>query len=753
MHAAKLFAYFACMKHLLVFCLLLVGLYTKAQSISDIIPAPLYANAGKETFWLDKPVSLQADPAFAAAARLLTEEWHLNVVKAGDHRSRRLITLEKTRSSNDTLGKEGYRLDIASNKIRLRASDLPGMLHAIFTLIQLRYIQPDPLIIPGGTIIDRPRFSYRGMHLDVSRNFFPVSFVKKYIDLMALYKCNRFHWHLTDGPGWRLEIKRYPALTRQAAFRTHADWKSWWKSDRHYAHEGDPNAFGGYYTQDEAKEVVAYAAARGITVIPEIEMPGHSEEVLAVYPQLSCSGQPFRSSEFCIGNEESFSFITGVLEEVLQVFPSLYIHAGGDEASTSAWKTCPKCQQKKKELGLTTEHELQAYLMKRVDTWLRAHGRKLLGWDEILEGGLAPGATVMSWRGEKGGLDAARLDHDVVMTPNETYLDAYQTNPAGEPEAIGGYLPITRVYNYEPVPASLEPEKRKFILGTQSCLWTEYIPTTYQAEYMAFPRAIALAETGWSQPEKKDWTDFRRRLQAQYRLLQRKSVNYYRPSARLSVHVEPDSIAQVDKVELLSEQYQPVIFYTIDGTMPTPHSSRYNGPFITKGQTKIVAAIFEDAAIQGEASSFTINYHQAIGKKVVYNTLWSGSYPAQGSATLTNGIEGSLSYSDKQWLGYLNNFDATVDMGTIKEIKEVSIRFMQQPGPGVFLPGSVEIQLSEDGEHFTSMAKEITSIGPEVAGVFKNYLFQFTAAKARYIRVLAPNTRGGFMFTDEIIVY
>lgn len=738
---------------MLVFCWLLCGLYTQAQTISDIIPAPLYSKTSNETFSLDKPVLLQSDPAFAAAARLLTEECHLVVPVTGASKTTRIIKLEKISASRDTLGAEGYRLDIGSNNIRLRASALPGMLHGIFTLIQLRYIQPDPRALPAGTIIDRPRFAYRGMHLDVSRNFFPVSFIKKYIDLMGLYKCNRFHWHLTDGPGWRLEIKRYPELTRNAAFRTHADWKSWWKSERHYAREGDPNAYGGYYTQEEAKDVVAYAAARGITVIPEIEMPGHSEEVLAVYPQLSCSGQPFRNSEFCIGNEESFSFITGVLEEVLQVFPSEYIHAGGDEASTSAWKTCPKCQQKKKELGLTSEHELQAYLMKRIDTWLRAHGRKLLGWDEILEGGLAPGATVMSWRGEKGGLAAARLNHEVIMTPNETYLDAYQTNPAGEPEAIGGYLPITRVYNFEPVPASLEAEKTKYILGTQSCLWTEYIPTTYQADYMAFPRAIALAETGWTQKDKKDWNDFHRRLQWQYRLLQRKSVNYYRPSARLSVNVQPDSIHRTDKVELQSEQYQPDIFYTTDGSLPTMQSSRYKGPFTTRGQTKIVAAIFKDGTLQGEASSFTINYHRAIGKKVLFNTEWSDSYPAQGLSTLTNGIEGSLSYGDKQWLGYLNNFDVTVDMDTITELKEVSIRFMQQPGPGVFLPASVEIQVSDDGTHFNSVAKETTTIGPEAAGVFKNYLFHFARVKARYLRVVAPNTRGGFMFTDEIIVY
>lgn len=739
------------MKYTLLCYTLFCSAFLHAQNVSDIIPAPLSAQPNADYFSFHQPIEVRATGIFRAAARFLSNEWRLSskktVVQPG------VIVIEPLPAAADTLGREGYMIQITPKQIHIRAAAAEGALHGVFTLMQLRYMQAEMDKIPGGKIIDRPRFSYRGMHLDVSRNFFPVSFIKKYIDLMALYKFNRFHWHLTDGPGWRLQIKRFPELTQTAAFRTHADWKSWWKSDRHYLHQGDPNAYGGYYTQDEAKEIVQYAAARGITVIPEIEMPGHSEEVLAVYPQLSCSGLPYKNSEFCIGNEESFKFITGVLDEVMQVFPSVYIHAGGDEASTASWKTCPKCQQKKQQLGLHSEHELQAYLMKKVDQYLQAHGRKLLGWDEILEGGLAPGATVMSWRGEKGGIEAARQNHEVVMTPGETYLDAYQSDPNTQPEAIGGYLPIERVYNFEPVPASLEPDKQQYILGTQACLWTEYIPTSYQAEYMVYPRAIAIAETAWSMKNRKNWKDFHRRLQYQYLLLQRKSVNYYRPSARLSVKVQPDTMMQQDKVEIVSEQYDPEIYYTTDGSIPTQRSKRYEGVFTTKGQTNVKAVIFKNGVMQGEPSSFTINYHQAIGKKVTFNTAWSDSYPAQGNTTLSNGVEGSLSYGDRQWLGYLDNFDATIDMGKSSPINEVSIRFMQQPGPGVFLPSFVEILVSEDGQQFTSAGKEMTSIGPDVAGVFKIYHFTLQNTKARYVRVVAPNTRGGFMFTDEIVVY
>lgn len=438
----------------------------------------------------------------------------------------------------------------------------------------------------------------------------------------------------------------------------------------------------------------------------------------------------------------------------MSIFPSTYIHVGGDEASTNAWKACTKCQQRKKDLGLTTEHELQSYLIKRMEQFLTAHHRKLLGWDEILEGGLAPGATVMSWRGEKGGIEAAQQNHDVIMTPGEVYLDAYQSDPNTQPEAIGGYLPLQRVYAYEPVPALLDPSKTNYIKGTQANVWTEYMPTTYQVEYMVFPRAMAVAETAWSLKEKKNFDNFQQRLQYHYRLLQRKAVNYYRPSALLTINALPDTIRNQDLVSFASEQYQPEIHYTTDGSDPLISSALYQHPFYTSGKTLVKAAIFKNGVLSGKVSASTVNYHKAIGKKVLYTNLWSESYPAQRAATLTNGIEGSLTYGDKQWLGYLKDVDVTIDMDTIQPISSVSIRFMQQPGPGVFLPASVEILLSDDGISFTSAEKQVNTISPKTPEtIFRPFSFELGGKSARYIRIKAPNTQGGFMFTDEVIIY
>ena len=752
------FMYFGRMKkYMFVLFSLPCFIVLQAQTgAAALIPAPVQVKELPGVFRLKTGTRIFTVPALGQAADLLAGQMGLPAsavaVKPAAAGAAGIFILQA--GAKDSLGTEGYVLTISPQKIYIGAQTVAGTLKGIFTLLQLQQLQPDMQAIPCAAITDRPRFSYRGMHLDVSRNFYPVSFIKKYIDLMALYKFNTFHWHLTDGAGWRLQIKKYPLLTSVAAFRTHNDWKSWWTNGRQYAKEGEANAYGGYYTQEEAKDIVAYASKRGITVIPEIEMPGHSEEVLAVYPELSCTGIPYKNSEFCIGNEATFTFLEEVLTETMAIFPSVYIHVGGDEASTNAWKTCPKCQQRKKEKGLATEHELQSYLIKRIENFLTDQHRKLLGWDEILEGGLAPGATVMSWRGEKGGIEAAQQNHDVIMTPGECYLDAYQSDPNTQPEAIGGYLPLQRVYAYEPVPALLDPAKAMYIKGTQANVWTEYMPTTYQVEYMVFPRALALAEIAWSAKEKKHFDNFQQRLQSHYRLLQRNAVNYYRPSSMVTISALPDTVRKQDLVSFSSEQYQPEIHYTTDGSDPLIASPGYNQPFYTSGKTTVKAAIFGHGVTGTRISASTVNYHRAIGKKVVYNNLWSESYPAQREATLTNGIEGSLTYSDKQWLGYLKDLDITIDMEQAQPINSLSIRFMQQPGPGVFVPASVELLLSDDGVNFTSVEKLVNNISPKTPEtIFKSFSFAPPQRAARYIRLKAPNTQGGFMFTDEVIIY
>jgi len=389
-----------------------------------------------------------------------------------------------------------------------------------------------------------------------------------------------------------------------------------------------------------------------------------------------------------------------------------------------------------------------------METFLKSKGRKLIGWDEIIEGGLPADATVMSWRGEKGGITAAQQNHDVVMTPGECYLDAYQSNPANQPEAIGGFLPLQRVYAYEPVPSGLDQNQAKHILGTQANLWTEYMPTTYQVEYMAWPRALAIAENGWIQKEKKDFVGFQKRLQSHYLLLQRLNVNYYRPSSFLTVSEKPNRANTGNEISFESEQYKPEIRYTTDGTIPTTTSSLYTQPFLIKDKAEIKAAIFKDGLLLGESTSYTANHHRAIGKKVVFNNKWSDSYPAQKESTLTNGVRGSYTYQDKQWLGYLKDFDVTVDMDSVQPVKEISIQFMHHKKPGVFLPSYIEILFSDDGSSFTSVKKMIPDIAPDNPAVlFKTFTASFINLKTRYIRIVAPNVQGGFMFTDEIIVY
>jgi hexosaminidase len=397
---------------------------------------------------------------------------------------------------------ESYTLSVTPQQILIRATSGAGLFYGMQTLLQLA--QPSgagSYSIASVEIEDTPRFAYRGLMLDVSRHFSTKEFIKKQIDALAYYKINRLHLHLTDAAGWRLEIKKYPLLTEFAAWRTDPTWKQWWNGGRKYLRFDASGAHGGYYTQDDIREILQYARQHYITVIPEIEMPSHSEEVLAAYPQLSCSGEPYKNSDFCIGNEETFTFLENVLTEVMALFPSEYIHIGGDEAGKSAWKTCPKCQKRMKDEHLANVDELQSYLIHRIEKFLNAHGRHLLGWDEILQGGIAPNATVMSWRGEEGGIAAVTSGHRAIMTPGAyCYLDSYQDAPYSQPEAIGGYLPLKKVYAYNPVPASLTAEQAKLVYGVQGNLWVEYIPTPEHVEYMIYPRILALAETAWSAP-------------------------------------------------------------------------------------------------------------------------------------------------------------------------------------------------------------------------------------------------------------
>ena len=591
--------------------------------------------------------------------------------------------------SSIVTGNEAYRIEIDKKGIRLSASTETGIFYGLQTLLQLLN-NSDNKTLPALTINDSPRFPYRGLHLDVSRHFFDKEFVKKQLDAMAYFKMNRLHWHLTDGAGWRIEIKKYPRHTSFAAWRPFDKLNDWWVGGRTFCEQDDPRAVGGYYTQDDIREVVAYAAERHITIIPEIEMPGHSEEVLATYPELSCSGKPYVNADFCIGTEKTFEFLENVLLEVIDLFPSEYIHIGGDEASKSSWKTCPRCQKRMADEHLNSVDELQSYMIHRIEKFLNDHGRKIIGWDEIIEGGLSPTATVMSWRGEEGGIKAVKAGNQAIMTPGKyCYLDAFQDAPNTQPMAIGGYLTLEKVYSFEPVPDSLSTKEAELILGVQGNVWTEHIPTPEHYEYMIYPRILALAEIGWSPSEVKKWDNFHTRaLQA---------------------------------VNILREQ----------GYNPFPLEKE----------------------IGDKPESYQKVNHLAIGKKVTYANLYSNHYAAQGEKTLVDGVRGGWMYNDDRWQGFIDcDFDVTIDLGKETDIKQVCAEFIQLKGPYVWLPKQVIISSSVDGEHYDTLATVDNDISPDIETLqFKEFGWEGNA-KARYIRykALSNGIAGGWLFTDEI---
>ena len=592
--------------------------------------------------------------------------------------------------SSIVTGNEAYRIEIDKKGVRLSANTETGIFYGLQTLLQLLN-NGDNKTLPALTINDSPRFPYRGLHLDVSRHFFDKEFVKKQLNAMAYFKMNRLLWHLTDGAGWRIEIKKYPRLTSFAAWRPFDKLNDWWVGGRTFCEQDDPRAVGGYYTQDDIREVVAYAADRHITIIPEIEMPGHSEEVLATYPELSCSGKPYVNADFCIGTEKTFEFLENVLLEVIDLFPSEYIHIGGDEASKSSWKTCPRCQRRMADEHLNSVDELQSYMIHRIEKFLNDHGRKIIGWDEIIEGGLSPTATVMSWRGEEGGIKAVKAGNQAIMTPGKyCYLDAFQDAPNTQPMAIGGYLTLEKVYSFEPVPDSLSTKEAELILGVQGNVWTEYIPTPEHFEYMIYPRILALAEIGWSPSGGKKWDNFHTRaLQA---------------------------------VNILREQ-------------------GYN-PFLEK-------------EIGDKPESYQKVNHLAIGKKVTYANPYSNHYAAQGEKTLVDGARGGWMYNDDRWQGFIDcAFDVTIDLGKETDIKQVCAEFIQLKGPYVWLPKQVIISSSVDGEHYDILATVDNDISPDIETLqFKEFGWEGNA-KTRYIRykALSNGIAGGWLFTDEIRV-
>lgn len=633
-------------------------------------------------------------------------------------------TLDKVATGCYSQTDEAYTLTVGHEGTSGKWESPLGEFRMQQTLAQLRDAKGNVSLC---TISDRPAYYWRGAMLDVSRHFFSLDFVKKQIDVLAQYKINRLHLHLTDAAGWRMEIKRYPRLTGLGAFRTFDSWKTWWNGRedhggvddplrRKYVEEGSEGACGGYYTQDELRGLVAYAAQRGITIVPEIEMPAHSEETLTAYPELSCTHEPYKQADFCPGSVATYDFLENVLKEVMEVFPSVYIHVGGDEAAKGSWAACPRCQQKMQELDIWHPnaegtlangeqlHKLQAHLIHHMGEFLQQNGRKLIGWDEVIDENLSKNTTVMVWRNADFAADAVRNGYDVILSPgSHCYLDGYQDAPNLEPEAMGGFTPLEKVYGFVPGEALTAEQRAKHVKGVQGNLWTEYVPTEAQVEHMLYPRMLALAEIGWNGTTEKDYAAFR-----------------------------PRALKEVERLRAA-------------GVMA-----------------------FDLAREVGNRKEFSTPIrHKALGAKVTYapkSPYNVTAYAAAGDAALTDGLRGSWNYGDKRWQGFISGapsaeqdgkrmrLDVTLDLGKSMSFKSVSTDFMQMCGPEIFYPEDYIVSISDDGKTFHELGRmhhaSERTVNPDVMtfSVCKT-------AKARYIRVQAtPSAFGGWLFADEVVV-
>ena len=728
------------------------------RQVPQILPMPLHIESLKGEFTLDNSVGIEFDDHFKVSATFLKE-----FIEKGSSlqlkQNNAIIFIKDESIAND----EGYQLTISPKQIKIKAKTDHGAFYAVQTLRQLlpadfensTFLQKS-ISIPCLTITDSPQFKYRGMHLDVGRHLYPVAFIKKYIDALAMLKMNTFHWHLTEDQGWRIEIKKYPKLQEIAAFRDQTLVGSF-NADQQ---EFDGKRYGGFYTQEEIKDVVAYAQMRHVTIIPEIEMPGHAQAAIAAYPELGCTGKQLKVAEtwgvfdniYC-SKEETFEFLENVLDEVLELFPSEYIHIGGDEAPKSHWEKCPNCQQRIKEEGLKDEHELQNYFITRIEKYLNSKGRQIIGWDEILEGGLAPNATVMSWRGTDGAVEAAKQHHNVIMTPtSHCYFDYYQSDNADEPLAIGGFLSLEKVYSFNPIPEELSKEESKYVLGAQGNLWTEYIPNEKQVEYMVFPRIVAMSEVVWSPTENKNYPDFVARLEHFHKRLDALDINY-------ANHLnEVEGQLGINGYELKTYSQNKTIRYTTDGTEPNISSEVYSEAIPINKNLIIKAAVFNSEKRMGSIFSQPITYHKALGKKITVNVQPSKTYSGSGIQGLINGISGSETrINDKEWLGFDGqNLEITIDLGKEVAVTSIETRFYQAPWQWIYAPKFIEVAM--DNQVLNSRAEIL-----ERDALHANVKLEVNQT-TRYIYLKIPNSdlipkgkQGAgnkpWTFIDEIIIH
>jgi hexosaminidase len=752
------------MKHSNYLLFLIISLFfsCKQETIQlkeiGIIPKPLFQEMNKGVFVLDENIRFISDTELNQVSnylKLYIEE-NYQVSFTPQKESKKIVF-----TSNDSISnEEGYELKIGENSILIASKNSKGAFYAVQSLLQLMPIKSNGLAIaiPCLELQDEPQFKYRGMHLDVGRHFFSVDFIKKYIDLMARLKMNTFHWHLTEDQGWRIEIKKYPKLQEIAAFRNET-------LVGHYnnqPHQFDGKKYGGFYTQEQIKEVVAYANTRQVTIIPEIEMPGHSQAAIAAYPALGCTGEQVEVAtkwgvfdEVYCPKESTFKFLEDVIDEVVTLFPGKYIHIGGDEAPKTNWKRCAHCQRLIKEKGLKDEHGLQSYFIARMEKYINSKGKQIIGWDEILEGGLAPNATVMSWRGTSGAIEAAKEGHDVILTPgSHCYFDHYQSEDENEPLAIGGFLPLEKVYHFNPIPKELTEEESKYVLGAQGNVWTEYMKTEKQVEYMAFPRAVALSEVVWSSPENKNYSDFINRLEQYQKRLDQLDVNYANHMYSVKGELKNTEGNVTYQLNATSSSYP--IYYATDKSAP---SKLYVNPIPVDSSMTIKAVILDSNAIAlGAIFQQKINLHKGVGAKILIDKKPHPAYNAGGKNALINGISGNNKrYGDKEWLGFSGeDIEITIKFENPTNINSIATRFFNGNGQWIYAPKRVTLYVNDDDSTYSAEVSVTDDLTAKVAVKFKNTMVTSIRLKIPSFGIIPEGKQGAghkpWTFIDEIII-
>lgn len=784
------------MRLILCLCSLLLCAVVAAQTI-QIIPQPASIKQPRiaANFSVSPATQIVLEGSnLERSANFLNEylqrfyQFQLKIVNTA--KGNNVIRLNFERLDNELPG--AYNLAVNGKGVYIAGDNEDGVFYGIQTLIQLLPVpdvrlkmRPNKLAIPYVNVEDAPRFAYRGMHLDVSRHFFPVDFVKRYIDYIAMHKMNFFHWHLTDDQGWRIDIRKYPKLTSVGG------WRNGTIIGRYPGTGNDNNRYGGFYTQEQIKEVVAYAAQRYITVVPEIEMPGHASAAIAAYPELSCfpneptikyfpknctwsgdsTGKQVMQTwgvfddVFCAGRDNTFQFLQDVLDEVLPLFPSTYIHVGGDECPKANWKRCPDCQKRMKENGLKDEHELQSYFIQRMEKYLNAKGKKLIGWDEILEGGLAPNAAVMSWRGEEGGIAAAKQKHEVVMTPTGYVYFDYTQSTNEDSVTIGGYINLERVYGYNPIPSQLTTDEGKYVMGAQANLWTEYVKNPRKVEYMIFPRMTALSEVLWSPLAKKNWPDFEKRLQTQVKRYELWGTNYSKAYYDITAAIEPTKTFKGVQWKLSSKQPGAQLRYKIHNPLETwqvnaTQGMKYSMPVIINSNTTITAWSVTGNQVNGNPVTQTFNFNKATGKSIRLAKPAADKYASDGAFTLVNGIQNERGMSrSREFLGFQGtDCEAWIDLGSVMDVKEITAHVLEQRGSWIYYPASMEVSFSNDGKNYTAVSSATKVTAQKTLTINLQ-----TPAKARYVKVFIKNLgiiptglpgadHPAWLFVDEIEV-